>query len=58
MQVELRDGSTDLAKLQSITDTMVANARSQSALQRVQIRSVLYAVERFDRAALHRLGQR
>jgi len=35
MQVELRDGSTDLAKLQSITDTMVANARAQSALQRV-----------------------
>jgi HAE1 family hydrophobic/amphiphilic exporter-1 len=35
MQVELRDGSTDLAKLQSITDAMVANAQSQSALQRV-----------------------
>jgi len=35
MQVELRDGSTDLAKLQSITDTIVANAQSQSALQRV-----------------------
>ena len=35
MQVELRDGSTDFAKLQSITSTIVANARSQSALQRV-----------------------
>jgi HAE1 family hydrophobic/amphiphilic exporter-1 len=35
MQVELRDGSTDFAKLQSITDTIVANAQSQSALQRV-----------------------
>jgi hydrophobic/amphiphilic exporter-1 (mainly G- bacteria), HAE1 family len=35
MQVELRDGSSDLAKLQSVTDTLVANARSQSALQRV-----------------------
>ena len=35
MQLELRDGSTDLAKLQSITDTIVANAQSQSALQRV-----------------------
>jgi HAE1 family hydrophobic/amphiphilic exporter-1 len=35
MQVELRDGSTDLAKLQSITNTIVANAQSQSALQRV-----------------------
>jgi HAE1 family hydrophobic/amphiphilic exporter-1 len=35
MQVELRDGSTDFAKLQSITAAMVANAQSQSALQRV-----------------------
>jgi hydrophobic/amphiphilic exporter-1 (mainly G- bacteria), HAE1 family len=35
MQVELRDGSTDFAKLQSITSTMVSNAQSQSALQRV-----------------------
>ena len=35
MQVELRDGSTDFAKLQSVTDAIVANARSQSALQRV-----------------------
>jgi hydrophobic/amphiphilic exporter-1 (mainly G- bacteria), HAE1 family len=31
----LRDGSTDFAKLQSITAAMVANAQSQSALQRV-----------------------
>ncbi len=36
MQVELRDGSTDFAKLQSITNAMVAHAQSQSALQRVQ----------------------
>ena len=35
LQVELRDGSTDFAKLQSITNTIVANAQSQSALQRV-----------------------
>jgi HAE1 family hydrophobic/amphiphilic exporter-1 len=35
MQVELRDGSTDFAKLQSITSTIVANARSQTGLQRV-----------------------
>ena len=35
MQVELRDGSTDFAKLQSITNAMVAHAQSQSALQRV-----------------------
>jgi len=33
LQVELRDGSTDLAKLQSVTDTMVANAQSQSAIR-------------------------
>jgi HAE1 family hydrophobic/amphiphilic exporter-1 len=36
MQVELRDGSSDFEKLQSITNTMVTNAQSQSALQRVQ----------------------
>ncbi len=35
LQIELRDGSMDLAKLQSATDTMVANARSQSALRNV-----------------------
>jgi len=35
MQIELRDGSTDFAKLQSITNAIVANAQSQSALQRV-----------------------
>jgi HAE1 family hydrophobic/amphiphilic exporter-1 len=35
MQVELRDGSTDLAKLQTITNAVVANAQAQSALQRV-----------------------
>ena len=36
LQVELRDGSADFAKLQSITDAVVANAQSQTALQRVQ----------------------
>jgi hydrophobic/amphiphilic exporter-1 (mainly G- bacteria), HAE1 family len=35
MQVELRDGSADFAKLQSITNTIVANGQSQTALQRV-----------------------
>jgi hydrophobic/amphiphilic exporter-1 (mainly G- bacteria), HAE1 family len=35
MQVELRDGSADFAKLQTITNTIVANAQAQSALQRV-----------------------
>jgi HAE1 family hydrophobic/amphiphilic exporter-1 len=35
MQVQLRDGSFDLAKLQSITNTLVRDAQSQSGLQRV-----------------------
>jgi hydrophobic/amphiphilic exporter-1 (mainly G- bacteria), HAE1 family len=35
MQVELRDGNADYNKLQAITDTMVRNAQTQSALQRV-----------------------
>jgi hydrophobic/amphiphilic exporter-1 (mainly G- bacteria), HAE1 family len=35
MQVELRDGSSDFAKLQSLTNTIVANGQSQSVLQRV-----------------------
>src|SRR5207253_2231175 len=35
MQVQLRDGSFDLAKLQAITNTLVKDAQSQSALQRV-----------------------
>jgi hydrophobic/amphiphilic exporter-1 (mainly G- bacteria), HAE1 family len=35
MQVELRDGSTDFAKLQSVTNAIVANGQAQSALQRV-----------------------
>jgi hydrophobic/amphiphilic exporter-1 (mainly G- bacteria), HAE1 family len=36
MQVELRDGNSDYTKLQAITQAMVANAQTQSALQRVQ----------------------
>jgi HAE1 family hydrophobic/amphiphilic exporter-1 len=36
MQVELRGGNTDFAKLQAVTGAIVANAQSQSALQRVQ----------------------
>ncbi|MGY8683944.1 multidrug efflux RND transporter permease subunit [Bradyrhizobium sp. UFLA05-153] len=35
MQIELRDGNSDFAKLQAITSAMVSNAQSQSALQRV-----------------------
>src|SRR5215469_15018976 len=36
MQIELRDSSFDLAKLQATVDALVANAASQSRLQRVQ----------------------
>src|SRR6201994_1772735 len=36
MQVELRDGNSDFAKLQAISGAMVRAAQSQSALQRVQ----------------------
>jgi HAE1 family hydrophobic/amphiphilic exporter-1 len=35
MQVELRDGNADFGKLQAVTNAMVANGQSQSALQRV-----------------------
>jgi hydrophobic/amphiphilic exporter-1 (mainly G- bacteria), HAE1 family len=35
MQVQLRDGNADYNKLQAITDTVVADASTQSALQRV-----------------------
>ena len=35
MQVELRDGSFDMAKLQSLTNAVVANAKTQSAIQLV-----------------------
>src|SRR5215468_6662877 len=35
MQVELRDGSFDMAKLRSVTNAIVANAKTQSALQMV-----------------------
>ena len=35
MQVELRDGNSDFGKLQAITQAIVANAQTQSALQRV-----------------------
>ena len=35
MQVELKDGTSDFAKLQAVTGAIVSNAASQSALQRV-----------------------
>jgi HAE1 family hydrophobic/amphiphilic exporter-1 len=59
MQIELRDGSFDLVKLQSITDAVVANANTQSGLQRVQttFRSTdpQYRVE-IDRVKTQSLG--
>ena len=51
MQVELRDGSFDLAKLQNIVQAMVTNAQTQSSLQARD-----RAVSR-DRAAVHRRGR-
>ncbi|MBY0381362.1 MAG: multidrug efflux RND transporter permease subunit [Xanthobacteraceae bacterium] len=35
MQIELRDGTSDFNKLQAITNAVVENAQTQSALQRV-----------------------
>src|SRR6266576_1366610 len=35
MQVQLRDGNSDFGKLQAITSAIVANAQTQTALQRV-----------------------
>jgi HAE1 family hydrophobic/amphiphilic exporter-1 len=35
MMVQLRDGSFDFAKLQAVTNAVVANAESQSGLQRI-----------------------
>src|ERR1700742_3191230 len=35
MQVELRDGNSDFGRLQAMTGALVANAQTQSALQRV-----------------------
>jgi hydrophobic/amphiphilic exporter-1 (mainly G- bacteria), HAE1 family len=59
MQVELRDGSFDLAKLQSATDAIVANAKTQSALALVltSFRSNVpqYAVD-VDRVKTETLG--
>jgi HAE1 family hydrophobic/amphiphilic exporter-1 len=59
MQVELRDGSFDLAKLQALTDAMVANAQTQSGLQRVQASfrsSVPQYLITIDRAKIQNLG--
>ncbi len=59
LQVELRDGSFDLAKLQAATDALVRAADSQSAIQRVSapFRSSVpqYSVA-VDRAKVQTLG--
>ena len=47
----LRDSSFDLAKLQATVDAFVANASTQSSLQRVQ------ATLPLQRAAIHRRGR-
>jgi HAE1 family hydrophobic/amphiphilic exporter-1 len=58
-QVELRDGSTDFGKLQSITNAVVANAQSQTALQRVSTSfratapQMLIAVDRVKAETVH-----
>jgi HAE1 family hydrophobic/amphiphilic exporter-1 len=59
MQVELRDGSFDLAKLQGATDALTRTAETQSGIQRVSapFRSNVpqYRVE-FDREKVQTLG--
>jgi HAE1 family hydrophobic/amphiphilic exporter-1 len=47
MQVELRDGNADYGKLQAVTNAMVANGQTQSALQRVSS-SFRSTVPQFD----------
>ena len=47
MQVQLRDGNADYGKLQAITGAVVANAQTQSALQRVNS-SFRSAVPQYD----------
>src|SRR5262249_22188401 len=57
LQVELRDGSTDFAKLQNVTNAIVANAQLQSALQRVSssFRAVApqFEIDRVKAQTLH-----
>src|SRR6201747_2701071 len=47
MQVELRDGNADYGKLQAVTNAIVANGQTQSALQRVSS-SFRSTVPQFD----------
>jgi HAE1 family hydrophobic/amphiphilic exporter-1 len=59
MQIELRDGSFDLAKLQSSVNALVANAKSQSTLQlvlspfRASVPQYTVEVDRVKAEALH-----
>jgi HAE1 family hydrophobic/amphiphilic exporter-1 len=59
MQVQLRDGNADYGKLQAIAGAIVANAQTQSALQRVSssFRSMVpqfdVAVDRIKTQTLH-----
>ncbi len=59
MQIELRDGSFDLEKLQATVDAFVANASTQSNLQRVQstfrsdVPQFTIAVDRVKTETLH-----
>ena len=59
MQVQLRDGNSDFGKLQAMTGAMVANAQTQSALQRVnspfrsQVPQFDVAVDRIKTQTLH-----
>jgi HAE1 family hydrophobic/amphiphilic exporter-1 len=59
MQVELRDGSFDLPKLQASVDALIANAQTQSSLQRVQspfrasVPQYTIEVDRIKAQALH-----
>jgi len=59
MQVELRDASFDLDKLQAITDTMVANGQSQTGLQRIassfrsSVPQIVIEVDRVKTETLH-----
>lgn len=59
MMVELRDGSFDFAKLQAVANAVVANAQSQSGLQRVstsfraEVPQFSVEVDRTKAQALH-----
>jgi hydrophobic/amphiphilic exporter-1 (mainly G- bacteria), HAE1 family len=59
MQIQLRDGNADFGKLQAVTGAVVANAQTQSALQRVsspfrsQVPQLDIDVDRIKTQTLH-----